>query len=75
MGAAAKCDAAPLECTQRSGNFGETVKKIVLIVLLIAPAVAFAQGGCVDSPENPTMVLGLVGLAAVYARQRFTRGK
>ena len=35
-----------------------------------------AQGGCVDSPENPTAILALVGSAGgflVAARSRFRR--
>jgi XrtJ-associated TM-motif-TM protein len=33
-----------------------------------------AQGGCVNSPENPTVVLALVGLAgAALARMRQRR--
>jgi XrtJ-associated TM-motif-TM protein len=34
----------------------------------------YAQGGCVDSPENPTLVLALVGSAGAFvasARARF----
>jgi XrtJ-associated TM-motif-TM protein len=36
------------------------------LVLAIAPALR-AQSGCVDSPEDPTLVLGLVGGAGVFA--------
>ena len=32
--------------------------------LLFLSAPVFAFGGCVDSPENPTWLLGLVGGAA-----------
>jgi XrtJ-associated TM-motif-TM protein len=40
--------------------------------LLFIPALAHAQTGCIDSPECPTAVLGLVGAAgaALYARYR-----
>jgi XrtJ-associated TM-motif-TM protein len=40
--------------------------------LFLIPALAHAQNGCVDSPECPTAVLGLVGAAgaALYARFR-----
>jgi XrtJ-associated TM-motif-TM protein len=40
--------------------------------LLLIPALAHAQTGCVDSPECPTAILGLVGAAgaALYARFR-----
>ena len=39
---------------------------------LMIPVLAHAQNGCVDSPECPTAVLGLVGAAgaALYARFR-----
>jgi len=30
---------------------------------LLAALPLHAQGGCVDSPENPTVVLGLIGAA------------
>jgi XrtJ-associated TM-motif-TM protein len=44
----------------------------VLLSLLLIPVLAHAQTGCVDSPECPTAVLGLVGAAgaALYARFR-----
>jgi XrtJ-associated TM-motif-TM protein len=32
------------------------------LFVCVAPS-AFAQGGCVNSPENPTVVLALVGSA------------
>jgi XrtJ-associated TM-motif-TM protein len=32
-----------------------------LFLLTVLPL--HAQGGCVDSPENPTVVLGLIGAA------------
>ena len=47
---------------------------LAAVVLLSAPL--RAQSGCVDSPENPTAILALVGSAgAVLAavRGRFTR--
>ncbi|MFP5227081.1 MAG: PExPT-CTERM protein [Acidobacteriota bacterium] len=50
---------------------------ILPIVLLILTARLHAQGidGCADSPENPTLVLGLiVGAASVgYSRLRYRR--
>jgi XrtJ-associated TM-motif-TM protein len=61
-----------------------TVKKLAYIVpaaiLLFATALpAFATGGCTDSPENPTVVLGLVVSAAsigfVQFRNRFGNRK
>lgn len=41
-------------------------------LIFLVPFVAHAQSGCVDSPECPTAVLGLVGAAgaALYARFR-----
>jgi XrtJ-associated TM-motif-TM protein len=40
--------------------------------LFLIPVLAHAQDGCLDSPECPTAVLGLVGAAgaALYARLR-----
>jgi XrtJ-associated TM-motif-TM protein len=32
-------------------------------LLLLAALPLHAQGGCVDSPENPTAILGLIGVA------------
>jgi XrtJ-associated TM-motif-TM protein len=46
----------------------------VLVCFIAVPA--FAQGGCVNSPENPTAILALVGSAGgflVAARGRFRR--
>ena len=48
---------------------------IPVALLIVAATAARAQdGGCVDSPENPTAVLALVGAAAFgidYLRNRF----
>jgi XrtJ-associated TM-motif-TM protein len=44
-----------------------------LAVLVFVASPALAQGGCVNSPENPTAVLALVGsagAAAVAVRNR-----
>ena len=49
---------------------------LVAAVLLIASAPLYAQGGCVNSPENPTAILALVGSAGAFlvaARGRFGR--
>ena len=49
---------------------------IALLVMLIASRPMLAQGGCDDSPENPTAILALVGSAGgflVVARSRFRR--
>jgi XrtJ-associated TM-motif-TM protein len=32
-------------------------------LLLVVTPFLHAQSGCVDSPENPTLVLGLIGIA------------
>ncbi len=34
---------------------------LLALVLLLAPLAAHAQNGCTDSPENPTVVLALIG--------------
>jgi XrtJ-associated TM-motif-TM protein len=36
---------------------------LAAIAMLAVPVVAHAQSGCTDSPENPTVVLALVGSA------------
>jgi XrtJ-associated TM-motif-TM protein len=40
--------------------------------LFLVPALLYAQGSCVDSPECPTAILGVVGTAgaALYVRWR-----
>jgi XrtJ-associated TM-motif-TM protein len=38
--------------------------------LFLVPALLHAQGSCVDSPECPTAILGVVGGATLYARWR-----
>jgi XrtJ-associated TM-motif-TM protein len=46
----------------------------VLFLAVCAPL--HAQGGCVDSPENPTAILAVVGSAGAFlvaARSRFRR--
>lgn len=46
----------------------------VAAMLVAVTASANAQGGCVNSPENPTVVLALVGSAGAFvasARARF----
>jgi XrtJ-associated TM-motif-TM protein len=37
---------------------------LLLTLFFLLPVVAHAQTGCLDSPENPTAILGLVGSAA-----------
>jgi XrtJ-associated TM-motif-TM protein len=51
---------------------------MVAIAVICIPALAHAQTGCTDSPENPTVVLALVGSAGalfstVRARLRARR--
>jgi XrtJ-associated TM-motif-TM protein len=40
---------------------------IVVAVVCFVGVPAFAQSGCVDSPENPTALLALVGSASAFA--------
>jgi XrtJ-associated TM-motif-TM protein len=55
------------------------MKKIFLFFLVCAamfatPTALYSQGGCVDSPENPTAILAIVGTAGglfVFGRARF----
>jgi XrtJ-associated TM-motif-TM protein len=35
-------------------------------LFLLAAFPLHAQGGCVDSPENPTAILGLIGAAGAF---------
>lgn len=57
------------------------MKKSSLLLLAVAAVFTVAlplhaQGGCVNSPENPTLVLGLVGTAGAFfasARARMRR--
>ena len=39
---------------------------LVALVMLTVTAPVLAQGGCVGSPENPTVVLALVGSAGAF---------
>lgn len=53
-------------------------KLIVAAIVLATPAALFAQGGCVNSPECPTLVLGLVGAASAVVsigRARLSRSR
>ncbi len=40
-----------------------TSRFLMAVTVLLMPAICHAQGGCVDSPENPTALLALVGVA------------
>ena len=49
---------------------------LVAVLLLSICAPLYAQGGCVNSPENPTAILAVVGSASAFlvaARGRFRR--
>ena len=46
---------------------------IAILVLSLTPCVLYAQSGCVDSPENPTVVLGLIGIVVGAVVLRKTR--
>jgi XrtJ-associated TM-motif-TM protein len=46
-----------------------------LAMMLVATIPAHAQGGCVNSPENPTVVLALVGSAGAFLASARTRIK
>ncbi len=50
------------------------VSVAALVSVFLIPAIAYGQGGCVDSPENPTALLALVGglsgVVAVLRRRR-----
>ena len=47
---------------------------LLAMAVLAVPVMAHAQTGCTDSPENPTVVLAVVGSAGAFlaaARRRF----
>jgi XrtJ-associated TM-motif-TM protein len=39
---------------------------VYVAFLLLAALPLYSQGGCVDSPENPTALLALVGAAGAF---------
>lgn len=39
---------------------------LAVALLLTVSRSAYAEGGCVDSPENPTAVLAMVGAAGGF---------
>ncbi len=54
------------------------MKRNLLLVFIASALVCpliHAQGGCVDSPENPTAILGLVGSAGAFAAHLFRRSR
>ena len=60
---------------------GNTVKSfhtalnLVAVTALMAASTtsAFALGGCIDSPENPTLLLALLGLAVAFTPRLYQR--
>ena len=44
-------------------------------VVLLSALPVYAQGGCVNSPENPTVVLALVGSAGAFLASARARMK
>jgi XrtJ-associated TM-motif-TM protein len=49
---------------------------VAFVVVLAAAHPLYAQGGCVDSPENPTALLAIAGFGGAFiasARNRFRR--
>ncbi len=53
------------------------MKKFLPLFAVVAAALPLhAQVGCTNSPENPTIVLALIGTAGAFlasARRRFTK--
>ncbi|HVN92089.1 MAG TPA: PExPT-CTERM protein [Terracidiphilus sp.] len=48
-------------------NLRKTALALGFILLLAAPSSLCAQTGCVDSPEDPTVVLALFAIAGAFA--------
>ena len=58
---------------QRDSSSMKTLSRIAFLgSLFMVPVLLHAQGSCVDSPECPTAILGVVGTAgaALYVRWR-----
>jgi XrtJ-associated TM-motif-TM protein len=54
----------------------KTLFLLAFVFVLAAATPLYAQGGCLDSPENPTALLAIVGSAGALiasARSRFRR--
>lgn len=64
------------DCCPVLGQRGDSMKILTrgafLGSLFLAPMLLHAQGSCVDSPECPTAILGVVGAAgaALFVRLR-----
>jgi len=43
-------------------------QRLYLGLLILSALPLYAQGGCTDSPEGPTAILGLVGAAGLFYR-------
>ena len=48
---------------------------IAVSFVVLTTRSAYALGGCVDSPEDPTVVMGMLGLGAAAAPMVWTRVK
>jgi len=48
---------------------------VIALVFLLASCPLYGQGGCEDSPENPTAILALIGIAGVCGAQMMFRLK
>lgn len=80
LGGDAQTDMLAETAVSFCGSEGHSMKALTRLAfpglmlgsMLLAPALAHAQGGCVSSPECPTAVLGVVGAAgaALYVRWR-----
>jgi XrtJ-associated TM-motif-TM protein len=42
---------------------------VIAIVMFVVAAPLRAQSGCADSPENPTAILGFIGIAGAGMAQ------
>ncbi len=57
-------------------NLRKTLLAASFVLLLAAALPLRAQGGCVDSPEDPTVILALIaGAGAVGAGLRASRNR
>jgi hypothetical protein len=58
--------------TSKATTCMKALTRIALLgSLFLVPALAHAQNGCVNSPECPTAVLGLIGAAGAALFTRF----